>query len=144
MLDKDKIFDLFEFDKITLEELQVSLKEEPFTKIGMFIKLISNHIIFHRKLKNFLKTVDQEYDEDQTKLSSDFTIFNRAYFYINQIDLENTNHLEAIEHFQTIPLVSALKLAMNFFQREDIEQYEKCSFLHKILILKEKTKDLKK
>jgi hypothetical protein len=144
MVNKEKVFHLFENEELTLEEVQISLREEPFTKIGMFTKIIANHTVFHNKLDNLMKSSNPDYDINITKAASEFTVYNRAYFYISQIDTSDKYHLEALLEFKTEPFLNALKLAINFFQREDIEQYEKCAVLHKILVIKEKSETFKK
>jgi len=144
MIDKDKLFAIMEDKGQTLEEVQQDLKEEPFTKIGMFTKLIANHEIFHHKLTLFMQKENAEYDASESKSASEFVVYNRAWFYINQLDLNDRNHLEAIIDFKKKPFLGALKSSISFFQREDIEQYEKCAFLHKIEKIKEKAENVKK
>ena len=101
MIDKDKMFSLFEQpegkkDGKELVTFSNSLLEEPFTKIGMFTKLIINHNVFHQKLEKFLKAEKPDYDVQEARRASEFTVFNRAWHYISKIDLEDRNHLEAI------------------------------------------------
>mgnify|MGYP000716146398 CR=1 FL=1 len=96
MIDKDKVFDLFSNemgnDSLSIDDLM----KDPLSKIGMFVKLIQNHEIFHKKLNQFLSKENPNYDIEQTKNASMFTVYNRAWFYINQIDLTDKNHLDAI------------------------------------------------
>ena len=59
MVDKDKIFQLFldgkeNIDDETKKEIH-DFMNGPYAKIGMFVKLIQNHKIFHQKLEKFLK-----------------------------------------------------------------------------------------
>ena len=58
MIDKDKIFQLFVDGKeINDEKTKSEIKDfmnGPFAKIGMFVKLIQNHQVFHQKLEKFL------------------------------------------------------------------------------------------
>ena len=57
MIDKDKLFALFGNSNSKGDELldaKQEILEAPFTKIGMFTKLIVNHWVFHEKLKQFL------------------------------------------------------------------------------------------
>ena len=60
-----------------------------------------------------------------------FTVYNRAWFYIDQIDLNDKNHIDAILDFKKEPLLSILGKALQYF--EDTEQYERCA---KLLTLK--------
>ena len=131
MIDKDKVFDLFskemENDNLSIDDLL----KDPLSKIGMFVKLIQNHEIFHKKLNQFLSKENPNYDIEQTKNASMFTVYNRAWFYINQIDLTDKNHLDAILDFKKEPFLSILEKVLQYF--ENIEEYEKCA---KLLTLK--------
>ena len=132
MIDKDKIFDLFSSDMNAEKDLPINnLMEDPLSKIGMFTKLIQNHEVFHKKLSQFLSKESPNYDIEQTKEASTFTVYNRAWFYIDQIDLSNKNHLIAVLDFKREPFSTTLGKALQYF--EDTEQYERCA---KLLILK--------
>ena len=140
MIDKDKIFELFG-SPINEEEdfinIASTMLDEPFNKIGMFTKLIINHIIFHQKLSKFLsKESNMVIDLEDTKKASAFAIFNRAWFYIKKIDLKNKSDLEAVVQFKKEPFLSTLNEAIEYF--EEVEEYEKCAKLLEIKKLKEK------
>ncbi len=97
MIDKDKVFDLFSEEMGNDSSLSIdNLMKDPLSKIGMFVKLIQNHEIFHKKLNQFLSKENPDYDIEHTKSASMFTVYNRAWFYINQIDLNDKNHIDAI------------------------------------------------
>ena len=131
MIDKDKVFNLFSNemgnDSLSIDDLM----KDPLSKIGMFVKLIQNHEIFHKKLNQFLSKENPNYDIEQTKNASMFTVYNRAWFYINQIDLTDKNHLDAVLDFKKEPFLSILEKVLQYF--ENIEEYEKCA---KLLTLK--------
>ena len=132
MIDKDKVFDLFSEEMGNDSSLSIdNLMKDPLSKIGMFTKLIQNHEVFHKKLSQFLSKESPNYDIEQTKEASTFTVYNRAWFYIEQIDLTNENHLTAVLDFKEEPFFSILGKALQYF--EDTEQYERCA---KLLILK--------
>jgi len=142
MIDKDKMFSLFEQpegkkDGKELVTFSNSLLDEPFTKIGMFTKLIINHNVFHQKLEKFLKAEKPDYDVQEARRASEFTVFNRAWHYISKIDLEDRNHLEAIMDFKSKPFLLSLDQSIEYFQGPDIEEYEKCAKLLEIKKLKE-------
>jgi len=128
----NRIFGLFSDggDKSQPQEIHVDFMETPDAKIGMFVKLIQNNIVFNQKLKQFFKKVDKEYDEEVTQKSSEFTVFNRAWYYIKDIDIDNEEHLYAAIKQDTQYLLDSLNLAIKFF--EEGEEYEKCAHLHKI------------
>tara|TARA_B100000674_G_scaffold48060_1_gene33187 strand:+ start:1621 stop:2049 length:429 start_codon:yes stop_codon:yes gene_type:complete len=139
MIDKDKLFALFGNSNSKGDELldaKQEILEAPFTKIGMFTKLIVNHWVFHEKLKQFLSKENPNYDIEETKAASEFTVFNRAWYYIKEINIDKEQDLSAIIQFKSDPFISALEAAINYFEDPDIEEYERCAFLHKILKIK--------
>jgi len=134
MIDKDKIFQLFVDGKnISDEQTKSEIKEfmnGPFAKIGMFVKLIQNHHIFHQKLEKFLKKEQPNYNVESTKEASEFTVYHRAWSYIKNISLENHDDVNAIINFDNKVFFSTLDNAIIFFQ--NYEEYEKCAHLFKI------------
>ena len=134
MIDKDKIFQLFVDgkqikDDKTKEEIK-DFMNGPYAKIGMFVKLIQNHEVFHKKLEKFLKKEQPNYNVESTKEASEFTVYHRAWSYIEKIDIDNSDHINAIINFDPKVFYKTLDGAVNFF--ESYEEYEKCAHLHKI------------
>ena len=134
MIDKDKIFQLFVDGKeIKDQKTKDEIKEfmnGPFAKIGMFVKLIQNHKIFHQKLEKFLKKEQPNYDVQSTKEASEFTVYNRAWSYIKKVSLDDHDDVNAIINFDSKVFFKALESAVRFF--EQYEEYEKCAHLYKI------------
>lgn len=134
MIDKDKIFQLFVDGKeITDENTKsevIEFMNGPYTKIGMFVKLIKNHHVFHKKLEKFLKKEEPNYNIESTKEASEFTVYNRAWHYIQNIDIENEECINAIINFDVKLFHGVLESAILYFQK--IEEYEKCAHLFKI------------
>jgi len=135
VINKDKIFELFNEvaensdGKSKLKPVD-DFMETPFAKIGMFTKLVLNHFVFHEKLERFLKKEQPTYDAQSTREASDFTVFNRAWFYISQIDIDENSHLKAIVQFNPVTFKKALQSAIWYFESQ--EHYEKCAHLLKI------------
>tara|TARA_R110001592_G_scaffold41470_2_gene135270 strand:+ start:415 stop:846 length:432 start_codon:yes stop_codon:yes gene_type:complete len=140
MIDKDKIFKLFVDGKEingnkTNEEIQ-EFMNGPYAKIGMFVKLIQNHEIFHKKLEKFLKQEQPDYDVESTKEASEYTVYHRAWFYIKNVNVDKSSDVDAIINFNPLTFNKTLNGALNFF--ESYEEYEKCAHIYKIKeILKE-------
>lgn len=131
-MNKDSIFNLFDDtpDQETVSEVRASLNDfikSPFAKIGMFTKLILNHFVFHEKLKKFLDKEEPNYNIESTREASDFTVFNRSWHYIKEIDIDDPNHIEAILNFNPKIFNKALQNAIMYF--EACEQYERCAHL---------------
>tara|TARA_Y100001938_G_C7901566_1_gene334950 strand:+ start:53 stop:472 length:420 start_codon:yes stop_codon:yes gene_type:complete len=131
MIDKNKIFSLFSSeDKV--KETQVNLKrlkDDPYTKLGMFTKLIQNHNVFHQKLEKFLSQENPNFDIGMTKKASEFTVFNRAYNYISKLDPKNSEVISIIKTFNPLILQKSITIVMNYFI--ETEEYEKCAHLRK-------------
>ena len=131
MIDKDKIFKLFVDGKeMSVDKTEDEIKEfmdGPIAKIGMFVKLIQNHKIFHQKLEKFLKQEQPNYNIESTKEASEFTIYNRAWDYIKQIDIKNNGDTDAIINFDPKTFYSILNDAIKYF--EALEEYKKCAHL---------------
>ncbi len=135
MINKDKIFNLFNNTPVVNEEVQnrpfiEDFISSPFAKIGMFTKLVLNHHIFHEKLRKFLQTEESTYSIENTREAADYTVYNRAWEYIEQINLENQKDFNALIEFNPMVFNKALKSSINYFEMQ--EQYEKCAHLHNI------------
>ena len=134
MIDKDKIFKLFVDGKeISGDKTKDEIKDfmnGPYAKIGMFVKLIQNHEVFHKKLEKFLKKEQPNYNVESTKEASEFTVYNRAWGYIKNINVEDKEDLNAIINFEHKTLLKILYSSITFF--EIYEEYEKCAHLYKI------------
>jgi hypothetical protein len=128
MIPKDNIFSLFQ-NEDTIEVYE-NFMDNPYVKIGMFNKLIRNNTIFNIKFKKFLDSADLNYDKDYIDSSSRFITFNRAFFYIKDIDVENTQHIDALKCHDFEGLILNMNTSISFF--EEKEEYEKCSHLFKI------------
>ena len=134
MIDKDKICKLFVDGKeISGDKTKDEIKDfmnGPYAKIGMFVKLIQNHEVFHKKLEKFLKKEQPNYNVESTKEASEFTVYNRAWGYIKNINIEGKEDLDAIINFEHKTLLKILSSSISFF--EIYEEYEKCAHLYKI------------
>jgi hypothetical protein len=141
MIDKDRIFELFGGKKgdepKDIEELitaDTDFLKSPMAKLGMFTKMVHNHEVFHKKLKKFFQQEKASFNAKETKEASSFAVFNRAYSYIKHLDMENSEHIEAVWEFNTKALLKSITLAILYF--ETTEEYERCAKLHAIKEMK--------
>jgi len=58
-------------------------------------------------------------------------VYNRAWHYIQNVDIDNKEHIIALNKYSDEYLDTALKLGISFFEQQ--EQYERCALLKKIL-----------
>ena len=131
----ENIFGLFSHDEDDLstgiKTTYIDLKSSPVYYVGMYKKLILNHINFNKKVLTFFKKANEELNIEDIKDAGEFVTYNRAYTYIKNLDLGDKIHIEAIQHYTDEYLDTSLELGINFFQQH--EEYEKCAFLLQVL-----------
>lgn len=134
MVNLENIFGLFSHDnedlsdgvKITYDDL----KKSPMYYVGMYKKLILNHINFNKKVLTFFSKSNQEFDIKDIKDAGEYVTYNRAYGFIKDVNLEEETHIQALKFYSDEYLSTALNLGINYFT--ETEEYEKCAFLFKL------------
>jgi|TARA_R110000796_G_scaffold240060_1_gene360958 hypothetical protein len=102
--------------------------------LGMFKKLILNHLVFNKQAVKMFSKSNKEFDISEIEEAGGHITYHRAWFYISKIDLKNENHLIEIKEYSDEYLEKTLKLAIKYFQNEgESEDYMKCAHLLKIL-----------
>ena len=134
MINLDNIFSLFsaneELDGVN-SEVQIDFSQTPIYWIGMYKKLVLNHINFNKKVLKFFKESNQELDVEDMKDAGEFVVYHRAWHYIQNVDIDIEEHVIAIKKYTDEYLDTALKLGISFFEQH--EEYEKCALLKRIL-----------
>lgn len=148
-MDKDRIFGLFDFggdEEGIDEEYEMPIKLEDYKntatfKIGMFIKIIKNHEVFHRKLEKFFEDeISDEYEvNNESKEFSKLAIYNRAWSYIKDVSVDDKDDIfEILGYEYKFPgvFMGYLEMLIQFY--EEREEYMRCAHLFKIYtVLKE-------
>lgn len=137
MIDPEKIFNLFNRadedpslqEKSEITDQLLALQDTPAFKIGVFKKLILNHINFNKSILSLLKRTDDEFDIDDVKNAGEFIIYTRAWVYVENLNVKDLETFESLKKGASQELITALKLAINYFQ--ETEEYEKCAHLKK-------------
>jgi hypothetical protein len=135
MVNLDNIFHLFNSN----DDLEghdngttfIDFKNTPTYWVGMYKKLILNHVNFNKKIIRFFQKSNNDLDLGDVKEAGEFVTYNRAWSYIKKINLSKKEHLKGIEIYADEYLDTSLKLGINFFI--ETEEYEKCAHLQKIL-----------
>lgn len=130
----ENIFGLFTSDdKLDMggDTVFFDFKNTPVYWIGMYKKLILNHVNFNKKITKFFKEANKELDIQDVKEAGEFVTYNRAWSYIKDINMDNKDHINAIKKYCDEYLDISLKLGISFF--EQLEEYEKCALLKQIL-----------
>ena len=131
-MDINKIFG--EFKKgINTEEKRYNvgiLNNNPIVLIGMFKKIIVNNEFFNKKVNKLFNYKEVNFTQQDLAKASEVIIYNRAWYYISNIDLSREMDLDAIKLSSDDDFVFALEKTIQFFS--NIEEYERCAFLKKI------------
>ena len=134
MIDITNIFGLFmpgeELDGTKTATNLDELKTKPIFHVGMYKKLILNHLNFNTKVLNFFKQSNQEFDINDIKEAGEYVVYNRAWSYIANVDIKNKGYIDALKHYSDDEFHSALDMGILFFQQDEL--YERCAFLLKI------------
>lgn len=138
MIDPKKIFSLFDRvneDTPLIEKAEIAsqlsqVRDSPAFKLGMFKKLIFNHLSFNESLINLVKHADENFDVNDVKNASEYIVYVKAWEFIEDFDLKDAESFDILKKYSSQDLLTAFKLAINFFQK--LEEYEKCAHLHKI------------
>ncbi len=131
-MDLDNIFELFsDSEFIKDDESPIDFSKTPIYWVGMYKKIVLNHINFNKKVLKFFKEANYEFDIVDIKEAGEFIVYNRAWHYIENIDLKNKKHILALSEYSDEYLDTSLKLGINFFEQQ--EQYERCAILKEIL-----------
>lgn len=138
MIDPKKIFSLFDRvneDTPLIEKAEIAsqlsqVRDSPAFKLGMFKKLIFNHLSFNESLINLVKRADENFDVNDVKNASEYIVYVKAWEFIEDFDLKDAESFDILKKYSSQELLTAFKLAINFFQK--LEEYEKCAHLHKI------------
>lgn len=128
MISKEKIFNLFDDSRVV--DVHEDFMDSPYAKIGMFNKIIINNTVFLQKLKYFFTKNQKAYNEENVNSYASFVTFNRAFFYINQVDIDDHIHVDALTCYDPEQLIYNLDQSILYFEKN--EEYEKCAHLFKI------------
>jgi len=134
MIDMTNIFGLFvpgeELDGTKTATNLDELKTKPIFHVGMYKKLILNHLNFNTKVLNFFKQSNQEFDVNDIKEAGEYVVFNRAWSYITNVNLKDKGYIDAIKHYSDVEFHNTLDMGIDFFQKDEL--YERCAHLLKI------------
>jgi len=130
----DKMFSMF---NVTDEEVSIlgkeqatSYKDDAHFYLGLFYKMINREdsIAFTALIQSL--HVDQATQTDITTVSKYLT-YNHAFNYLTSINFNNQQHLVQLLVYDNLDFKAAANKAICYFIEE--EEYEKCSFLKKVL-----------
>ena len=151
-MDVNKIFDLFsggregdgDYTQQELEDLRKmeEFKESPMFKVGMFKKLIFNHLAYKDRIIDLFKNVKPNLNIYELEEAGETITFERGWEFISQCEIDKEEWQQCLILYNDEEIKVALRLSINFFQ--DLEEYEKCAYLKEILDFLEKSLEMQK
>lgn len=135
MLDPNRIFGLFDALNSSTNTIEdggeyIDIKDTPEYKIGMFTRIIMDHMQFNDRVVEFFSKASNELEREDIENAGEFVVYHRGWFYIKGIDLENRRDWYALEKMANLKTLTAVDLSINYF--EEREEYEKCAHLLKL------------
>ena len=88
-------------------------------------------------ISSFLENKENIFDSEDIVKAYEFMTYNRAYSYMENFKLDNEEHKNILKRFTNKDLISSLNMSIFYF--EDLEEFEKCLTLKKILDFCEET-----
>lgn len=135
-MDINKIFGMFGSGKngqdISTQEFVKKIEENhPRYFLGMFEKLINNHLSYQKGLIEMFKVADSALDVKDIEKAGENLLFNRAWEYISKFNIKDEYSQGILAEKDTEKFEKAVNSAIIYFENE--EEYEKCAFLKKFL-----------
>jgi len=130
-MDTKKLFDLF--DKQPLEGIEAELNSyhESFRfKIEMFIKIVIFGEQWKKSVVTLFEKSNKELDINDIDSAGEFMLYTRAWYWIEQFDLENEDCIKALNELNDTSLLASIARSIKYF--ESTEEFERCSYLVKV------------
>jgi hypothetical protein len=109
----------------------VDFSDHPYIFMGMFTRIIFRGDVLNDQVIRFFTEIDRDLDKVNFEQLNKNLIFNRAYSYLKQLDLQNSFHVDTLLEKADANFLQASTLALNHFL--ELEEYEKCSFIKNII-----------
>ena len=106
-------------------------ENHPKYYVRMFTKLILNYTNYNKQLIDFFGKSDPGLDVREITQTGEFMLYNRAYYYLTQLDIHDEYHIKILFEEANNKLKKALNKSLKFFEKE--EEYEKCVVLKQYL-----------
>jgi hypothetical protein len=132
-MDIDKIFNMFEPEiKPAPENLVlIDFKDHPYYWVGMFRKIMLNYDSYSKKFISLFREDGSQVDTADIERAGEHFVYERAWEYINKLDITIPLHLSSLSQFRDPVLIKNLNKTLLHFQ--DSEEYEKCAHILKLI-----------
>jgi hypothetical protein len=131
-MDVNKIFNLFDSNETmdTNKQVFMDISEYPLFWIGMFTKIILNHINFKSAHLSLFKTAFPDMDINDIKNAGEYIIYTRSYDFLQRLDINRTLDLQILQNNSSPEFLTSLNSSLLYFEKT--EEYEKCAFIMQI------------
>lgn len=133
-MDPKLVFGLFQDpeDRSESKVKEISdFSEHPYIYMGMFTRIIFRGDVLNDQVLKFFTEINRDIDKTNLEQVNKNLIFNRAYSYLKQLNLENSFHVDTLLDKGDDTFLQACTVALDHFL--ELEEYEKCSFLKNII-----------
>lgn len=133
-MDPRLVFGLFQDPegRLDVEVKEISdFSDHPYIFMGMFTRIIFRGDILNDQVLKFFTEINKNLDFVSLEQVNKSLIFNRAYSYLKQLDLQNSFHVDTLLEKVDDTFMKACTLAFDYFL--EVEEYEKCSFIKNII-----------
>lgn len=133
-MDPSLVFGLFQDpeDKSGKKVKEISdFSDHPYVFMGMFTRIIFRGDVLNDQVIRFFTEINKDLDKVNLEQLNKSLIFNRAYSYLSQLNLEDSFHIDTLLEKADDNFLQACTLALDHFL--ELEEYEKCSFIKNII-----------
>lgn len=133
MINIINVFSLFDSESMNNRDVKEVDKPDftnhPYVLLGFFTKMILRGDLYNTQLTN-IASGETKVDTQALHELNKLLIYNRAYEYLQRLDLDNQEHLECILEKADGDFLIAAGRALEFYT--SIEHYEKCAVIKKV------------
>lgn len=109
----------------------VDFKDHPYYWVGMFKKIMLNYDLFSKKFISLFREDSSKVNMADIEKAGEHFVYERAWEYISKLNIEVPLHLNSLLQFRDPVLIKDLNKTLLHFQ--EIEEYEKCGFILKLV-----------
>ena len=132
MINASNIFSLFNEDTVqpTSNTGFTDFREHPFVLMKLFARMIHRGDIVNKQLIQ-QQTRQKKVDTEELENLNRYLIYEKAFEYLENINLEVPEHAECIVEQSDVEFTAACEKALEYY--EGIEFYERCAAIKDIL-----------
>ena len=109
----------------------IDFKDHPYYWVGMFRKIMLNYDSYSKKFISLFREDGSQVDTADIERAGEHFVYERAWEYINKLDITIPLHLSSLSQFKDPVLIKNLNKTLLHFQ--DSEEYEKCAHILKLI-----------